>query len=91
MIESTAYNRINADAQKLAESWARIWKALDSGKDGEKEIREHTVLLCGMCYRNPITVAQETRERVAKVGPKARVKYLRQCQVAAKARGADAD
>jgi hypothetical protein len=89
MIESTAYNRTDAESRDLISSWSKIWKAVDDGKDAEPEIRRHAELVSGIYNRNIATVEQETRERVAKVGPKARVKYLRQCQIAAKARGAD--
>ena len=94
MIESTAYNRISDsshDAKNLLESWARIWKALDSGKDGEKEIKAHVALVGGLYHRNPAAIERETRERILKVGPKTRVKYLRQCQVAVGSRRSDAD
>jgi hypothetical protein len=89
MIESTAYNRTDAESRDLISSRAEIWKAVDCGKDAEPEIKKHAKLVSGIYFRKPETIEQETRERVAKVGPKARVKYLRQCQIAAKARGAD--
>lgn len=91
MIDSTAYNRIDAESHDLISSWAEIWKAVDCGKDAEKEIKAHVALVGGLYHRNPAAIERETRERILKVGPKTRVKYLRQCQVAVGSRRSDAD
>jgi hypothetical protein len=89
MIESTAYNRTDAESRDLISSWAEIWKAVDCGKDAEPEIRRHAELVSGMYTRRVSHIEAETRERVMRATPKERVRYLRQCQAIAKARSAD--
>ena len=90
MIESTAYNRTDAESRDLISSWAEIWKAVDCGKDAEPEIKKHAKLVSGIYNRNIATVEQETREKIAKAKMRREhVGYLRQCQIAAKARSAD--